>query len=429
MRRTALAATLLLIACTCATAFYEELGGAFEGSPDHPSIDYAGPSNDAVAALNKKLLDGSLKLKYDESTGYLRSVLDALHVPVESQIVAMAKTSVQQYIISPQNPRTLYFNDFVAVGYVRGGFIELAVQDPRQGMIFYTLGRNGSGPVSFSTLDQVSFQREDSCLGCHVSYNSMGVPGTLLRSVFPGLNGTALYQAGSYITDHRSPLEERYGGWYVTGQSGPPRHMGNAVFEDADKAAIPAKGEILNSLKSKFNTQLYLSPYSDVVALLVFDHQMHMMNLLTRVGWEARYGKFEQPRTLSARMQNAAQEFVDYLLFIDEAPLGAKIRGNSGFAEVFAAQGPQDSKGRSLRQFDLERRLMRYPCSYMIYSEAFASLPAEAKNAIYLRMWSVLSGKVAGGKYDRLSRMDRKAVVEILRDTKKDLPDYFTAVE
>jgi hypothetical protein len=205
--------------------------------------------------------------------------------------------------------------------------------------------------------------------------------------------------------------------------------MGNALFTDPETAAIPDKGEILDSLKAKLNTQLYLSPYSDVVALLVFDHQMHMMNLLTRVGWEARYGKSEQPSTLAARMQNAAEEFVDYLLFVDEAPLGGKVRGNSGFSEMFAAQGPKDRQGRSLRQFDLDRRLMRYPCSYMIYSEAFNSLPIEAKDAIYLRLWSVLSGKTSGGKYDRLSALDRRAVIEILRETKKDLPSYWLAVE
>jgi hypothetical protein len=313
------------------------------------------------------------------------------------------------------------------VGYVRGGFIELAVQDPRQG---YTLGRNPSTPDPLSILSGATFQRENQCLSCHVSYASMGVVGTLLRSVFPAPQGTALYQVGSYETDHRSPMEERFGGWYVTGKSGPARHLGNAFFPDPDNAEIPAKGEILDSLKTKLDTRLYLTPYSDVVALMVFDHQMHMMNLLTRVAWEARYVKVVRPGTLAARMHSAAEEFVDYLLFVDEAPLDGKIRGSSGFAEKFASQGPQDSKGRSLRQFDLERRLMRYPCSYMIYSEAFDSLPAEAKDAIYQRMWSVLSGKVSGGKYARLSPADRRAVVEILRETKKGLPDYYgTAAE
>jgi hypothetical protein len=215
--------------------------------------------------------------------------------------------------------------------------------------------------------------------------------------------------------------------------AGPARHLGNALFTDPDTAEAPAHGEILDSLKTKFDTRFALSPHSDVVALLVFNHQMHMMNLLTRVNWEVRYAKYEKTGDLPRRMQTAAAEFVDYLLFVDEAPLdvgkeATKIRGSSGYAEKFAAQGPRDTHGRSLREFDLERRLMRYPCSYMIYSEAFDNLPPEARDAIYQRLWAVLSTKEHAPKYTRLTLPDRRAVAEILRDTKPGLPDYFRAV-
>jgi hypothetical protein len=433
MRRImSIAAALLLAIATAAVC--DELGGAFDGSPEHPAIHYGQPSQDAVAALNRKIQEGAVVLKSDEITGYLRSVLNALNVPVESQIVAMSKTSVQQYLINPRNPRMLYFNDSVVVGFVPGGFIELAVQDPQQGIIFYTLGQNRlllglrAALQAITPLNNATFQREDGCLGCHVSYATMGVPGTLLRSVYPAPDGTALYQAGSFLTDHRSPMQERFGGWYVTGGSGPARHLGNALFTDPDAAAAPAPGEILDSLKTKFDTRFALSPHSDVVALLVFNHQMHMMNLLTRVNWEARYAKYEKASDLPQRMHTAAAEFVDYLLFVDEAPLTAKIRGTSGYAERFAAQGPRDTRGRSLREFDLERRLMRYPCSYMIYSEAFDNLPPEARDAIYQRLWTVLSAQEHSAKYAKLSLTDRRAVAEILRDTKPGLPDYFRAV-
>jgi hypothetical protein len=90
--------------------------------------------------------------------------------------------------------------------------------------------------------------------------------------------------------------------------------------------------------------------------------------------------------------------------------------------------GPRDHQGRSLRDLDLTHRLLRYPCSYMIYSAAFDALPADAKDAIYKRMWQVLSGDDQGQKYSRLTLADRRAVVEILRDTKKDLPSYFQPV-
>jgi hypothetical protein len=152
---------------------------------------------------------------------------------------------------------------------------------------------------------------------------------------------------------------------------------------------------------------------------------MRVHNLLTRLGWEARYASYEKRTDLAVRLRNVAEELVDYLLFVEEAPLTAALEGTSGFAETFAAQGPWDSKGRSLRQFDLKRRLMRYPCSYMIYSEAFDALPGAAKKAVYDRMWQVLSGEEQNPRYARLTAADRQSILEILRETKRDLPDNF----
>jgi hypothetical protein len=152
-----------------------------------------------------------------------------------------------------------------------------------------------------------------------------------------------------------------------------------------------------------------------------------MTNLLIRVGWEFRVARYERPGVFQATapLRAMVNELVDYLLFVDEAALPARVRGTSGFSEKFSASGPRDRSGRSLRQLDLGRRLLRYPCSYMIYAEVFDGLPAEAKEAIYARMWQVLSGEDRSQRYARLSRPDRQAIIEILRDTKKGLPDYF----
>jgi hypothetical protein len=158
---------------------------------------------------------------------------------------------------------------------------------------------------------------------------------------------------------------------------------------------------------------------SDVAALMVFDHQMHMINLITRIGWDTRAGM--------GKLQDSARELVDYMLFVEEAPFAGKLE--SRFASVFAKSGPRDSKGRSLRDLDLQKRLLRYPTSYMIYSEAFDALPAEAKDAIYKRIWQVLSGADKARKYSRLAAADRRAVIEILRETKKGIPDYFQVVK
>jgi hypothetical protein len=192
----------------------------------------------------------------------------------------------------------------------------------------------------------------------------------------------------------------------------------------------------LDTLKGKFDTDAYLSPYSDIVALMVFEHQMRMMNLFTRLGWQTRYALSPQGASKPGRnpkgldfnqkyLGDTVNDLVDYMFFVDEAPLANRIQGTSGFAEKFSGEGPHDSQGRSLRQLDLERRLMRYPCSYMIYSEAFDALPAEARDAVYQRMWQILSGKDNRAKYARFSVTDRQAVVQILRETKKDLPNYF----
>ena len=392
--------------------------------PDDPAIAYATqPTTDPVAVLLREIEAGEVRLQFDGEQGYLRSALDALHVPIESQMVVFSKTSVQAQRINPQNPRTLFFSDSVVVGWVRGGFVEVAAQDPRQGVIFYVLDQT---PVK-----KPQFTRHNDCLTCHNSNNAMGVPGMLVRSQFTAPNGTTMPWLGNFLTDHRSPMAERWGGWYVTGKTGAIRHMGNAVVTDGSNAESPVTEQTLNlaSLAGRFDTNAYLSPYSDIVALMVFEHQMHIMNLLTRIGWQTRY-LLRNGSVHDIEMNglgDSAKELVDYMVFVDEAPLPNKIAGTSGFAEKFSNEGPHDSRGRSLRQFDLTRHLMRYPCSYMIYSAAFDALPSEAKDAIYRRLYLVLSGAVTGAKYARLSRAERRAVLEILHETKRQLPDYFQA--
>ncbi|HEV2688728.1 MAG TPA: hypothetical protein VGV35_09245 [Bryobacteraceae bacterium] len=394
----------------------------FPGDRDHPAIEYGvRPEHNAISELNAKLRDGKIRLAFDGTPGYLRSTLEALSVPVESQLVVFSKTSLQQRIISATNPRTIFFNDSVAVAWVRGEpFVEVAAEDSQQGVIFYTLDQRAT--------DKPVFIRRDGCLQCHEDYATLGVPGMLVRSVFPAPDGTAMRPLGEFVSDHRSPFQERWGGWYVTGKSGGLRHLGNLTFTNSEDAGPVPKAVDLASLEGKFETSSYLSPYSDIVALMVFNHQMRMINLLTRAGWEVRFADHEGQSRNTALLRDAAQELADYMLYVDETPLPGPIQGTSGFAEKFSAVGPKDSRGRSFRQFDLERRLMRYPCSYLIYSQAFDALPRALKEAVYGRIWQILSGEEKAAKYARLSLADRQAIVEILRETKMDLPDYFQAV-
>lgn len=403
----ALALASAAFAATAIAAAFQAPRG-FTRSFDDPAIRYAtGPRADAGLALNRALASGRTRLTFETGSGYLRSLLAALDVPVDSQVVVYAQDSLQAALITRKNPRAIYFNDRVAVGWVRGGNVEIAAQDPRQGVIFYELEQKERAAPCLT--------REFQCLRCHVSWDTLGVPGLMVQSVGPP--DEAGYASGG-VTDHRTPFADRWGGWYVTGNPGGMRHMGN-VPVDLPDSKRPARPVALDWLEGQFDLAGYLSPQSDIVALMVLEHQTHMMNLLTYIGWEARIGAGP------AALRDLARDVVDYMLFVDEARLDGAIDGSSGFARRFSSLGPKDRRGRSLRELDLRRRLVKYPCSYMIDAPAFDALPAPAKAAVYGRLWQVLSGEAAGTKYRRLSPADRRAIVEILRDTKKDLPPEF----
>jgi hypothetical protein len=297
----------------------------------------------------------------------------------------------------------------VAVGFVRGGdVLEFISQDPKLGSVFYTLKQNQEGIPQFE-------RNDNACVFCHVSDVTYNVPGPFIGSVFPGPDGTANY-GPVYMTDHRSPFETRWGGWYVTGKHHANHHMGNAIATDPGDlfAMITPQTVHLTSLEGKFDPTGYLSLTSDIVALMVLEHQAGMMNLITRVGWDARLGADAQEP-----LSQSVTQLVDYMLFVDEAPIPGPLEGPTNFAKDFSARGPKDKKGRSLYQLDTRTRLLKYPCSYMIYSETFDALPDNAKSAVYARLWDVLSGKETDKVYQRIAPADRDAIIEILRDTKR----------
>ena len=376
-------------------ALWSSAGGqgrdGFIGSFKDPAIDYEnGPLSDSVSVLSRSIERG-VRLPFDPRSGYLKSVLDALGIPIESQVLVFSQTSLQAPIVNAKNPRAVYFNDHVAVAWVRGGpVLEVASHDPRQGVVFYRLDQK---PV-----ETPRFERSTECLRCHISWETLAVPGALVLSTGP--DDAAGYATGG-VTDHRDPIRTRWGSWYLTGRAIPRPNMGTPVSSPP-------------GLASRFDLTGYLTPHSDVVALMVLEHQTHAMNLLTYLGWEARIGASQ------TRLDTIVHDLVDYLLFVDEAPLRGHVEGSSGFAERFASEGPRDTRGRSLRQFDLERRLMKYPCSYMIDSAAFDALPEPVKTRVYDRMLKVLAGRDADKRYARLSITDRQAVTDILRETKPD---------
>jgi hypothetical protein len=413
------------------------LSGSYVVPLDHPAIDYAKrPVTDPIARLQSRVSSGQVKLEFAGETGYLRSVLKELRVPLESQVLVFSKTSFQAPRIAPRLPRALYFNDDVSVGWVQtGDVLEFAAVDPKQGVIFYTLDQEESA--------KPRFVRRDTCLQCHASGSTVGVPGLVVRSVYPEPSGMPLFQAGSFITDHRSPLKERWGGWYVSGKHGAQTHMGNALARDRDKPdQLESNGtQNVTDLAKYFDTGAYLTAHSDIVALMVLEHQTRMTNLITRVGFEARMalhdnavmnralGRSDEEisESTNRRINSAVEELVQYLLFAGETRLTEPVVGVSGFAEAFARKAPRDSHGRSLRDLDLKTRLLRYPCSFLIHSEAFDAMPEIVRERVYRGLWRILAENDSDANFAHLSSADRKAILEILKETKKGLPDYWRA--
>ncbi|MDH3585130.1 MAG: hypothetical protein OER86_13045 [Phycisphaerae bacterium] len=403
----------------------------FEQAPI--SYSKAAPQ-DRLAALQKRLDAGQVQLPFDAKFGYLPGVLKMLGISPSSQMLVFSKTSFQLRYIDPDTPRAVYFGDDAYVGWVQGGdVIELSSVDPELGTVFYTLEQRESPRPKF-------IRRTGECLQCHASGMTEQVPGQLVRSVYADEDGHPILRAGTFSIDHTSPLAQRWGGWYVTGKFA-QEHLGNNIVPDPDNAALfkSAGGFPLDVLSKLVGDSKYLTPYSDVVALLVLEHQGRMHNLITRAGHATRLALRDQttlnkmmgdpeekmlPST-QRRIANAGEPLVKYMLFAEEAPLLGRVQGTSGYARHFAAQGPRDKRGRSLRDLDLESRLFTYPCSYLIYSDAFDSLPGPAAEFVYKRMWEVLNGQDTSETYSRLTPKDRQAILEILRATKKGLPEYW----
>jgi hypothetical protein len=358
----------------------------------------------------------------DAKTGYLLPVLNALDIPPESQLLVFSKTGLQREHTGPRNPRALYYNGSIVVGYIPGAAaLEIASHDARQGVVFYTVEQAASAGTA-------RFSRRTTCLTCHLSTSTLEVPGFIDRSNMVGADGQVMPKLGSFPVNHRTPHTERWGGWFVTGNAtappyGPLGHLGNLTV-----TPHPTSGPVILSdhvlvewLNRPSDGDRYLASESDLAALMTFDHQMPGLNLITRLNWEARVAAAEaRPLSADAGLAERVQELAEYLLFVGEASLAFEVTPRRGFAEALAARAPKDRRGRSLAEMDLKRRLLKYSCSYLVYSDAFAALPDEVRHAVYRRMFAILSD--TSPRYAHLSIIDRLDIAEILRDTVSDLP-------
>ncbi len=219
--------------------------------------------------------------------------------------------------------------------------------------------------------------------------------------------------------------------------------MGNAIArdrntpEDLDREA----GADVNDLRKLVNVKPYLSPHSDIVALMVMEHQTQMHNFITLASYEARSSlhydnimnkALDRPAdyqsdTTGRRLAKVTDKLVKYMLFVDEFKLASPVQGASDFAAEFTDRGIRDAKGRSLRDFDLTTRMFKYPCSYLIHSEAFLNLPKPIKQRVYARLHDILTGTDQSDEFEHLTGVDRSAILSILLDTHTEFNDAVQA--
>ena len=399
---------------------------------DRAPVHYStAPENNPVSRLALELKAGKKSLDHHAEFGYLPAVLKELSVPVSSQTLVFSKTSLQRNRISPKTPRALYFSDEMTVGYCqRGDVVELAATDPELGVVFYTLDQNPNRKARIT-------RQTEHCLICHGSSMNHGFPGHLLRSVTPDRRGEMALNFGSKRIDFTSPMEERWGGWYVTGSAPKIAHRGNRMIGGRDDDEPKPIAQDVTDLREYFTVADYLAPHSDVVALLVLEHQSEIQNRIARANYLVRFAMREQTEMndifkepahtrsdgITRRINDASEQVVRGLLFCEEAKLEGPVRGSSAFAKEYAARGPFDKQGRSLREFDLGTRLFKYPCGAAIYSPQLAALPAEAKSRVYKRLREVLTGADQSKDFAHLSAVDRRAILEILVATHPALPE------
>lgn len=388
-----------------------------------------------ISRLQQRLDQGELTLTHEGDQSYLPSLLKALEIPVESQMLVFSKTSLQMRRISPKTPRAIYFNDDVYVGFCQSGeVLEISAVDAKLGTVFYTLNQQESEKPQFQ-------RRNDNCLVCHSSSRTEGVPGHVVRSLYVDAGGQPMLSAGSRMVDHTTPVDQRWGGWYVTGTHGSQKHLGNLIVRgrDVEEPVDNSAGQNVTELKDRLKVDRYLSPHSDIVALMVLEHEALVHNRMVKANFDTRQAldydvmmnrMLNNPEgtrleSTTRRIKSTGDRLVEALLLVNEAKLTEPIKGTSGYAEQFAAAGPRDAKGRSLRDLDLTTRLFKYPCSYLICSEAFDGLPVESRDYVWRRLFDILSGQDQSEKFAHLSADDRQAILDILRATKSSLPDYF----
>jgi hypothetical protein len=362
-----------------------------------------------VAVLAEQLQQGTAKLNFSSQRGYFDSLLAALNIDPHSQVLVFSKTSLQYQLIDASTPRAIYFNDDTYIGWVQGSnIVEVMTLDAKLGMVFYVFNNISKDTPNHDNGERLTFERQQQrCLVCHDSNGaaSGGVPLLLARSSLYNLRDISVLDlSGTDNTNDKTPLEQRWGGWYVSGRHGSQTHVGNIRIDDPKQLQQLGKhlrGN-LPSLTNQnlFDTTPYLAPTSDIVALMVLEHQLTVQNQITYVKFKApavlartkvlgvshNTHWHELPAPGQRALTNMLNNLVKALSFVNAIPLTDAIKGDADFQASFEARSPRDAAGRSLRELDLNTRLFRYPLSFLIYSPYFDSLPTYAKDYVHQQL-------------------------------------------
>ncbi len=379
--------------------------------PEPPHAYWTKTPADAFAGFLAKQQGGRGALLSGDAREQLVSLLQALNVPQASQLLAYSATSLQSGLILPSNPRAIYFNEEVYVGYVPGGRLEVAAIDPVLGPVFYLAQSDATG--------RLQAQRTERCMNCHAGRTSWGVPGLVAESVIAtASSGASLDGFRRELAGHTIPLAERLGGWHVTGPHEQGEHLGNLL----GAASAGGYTKFSNPPGSRFDWGHYPVRTSDLFAHLLHEHQIGFHNLVTlglyrtRDALAAGGGSVRQEDR--APMDEIAWRLVRYLLFSGEAALPAGgLKPEPELQAAFSARRIAGPSGRSLRDLELGTRLFVNRCSYMIYTHGFSALPGELKQRVLRGLALALGEKGAPSEFAYLPAEEKRSIRLILRET------------
>jgi len=344
------------------------MGVALAGGMIHAAEPAFAPwktSRDPVAILWERISLGQVRMDVASPQAFLRQLLLELEIPVASQVLVFSKTSLQNSLISPATPRAIDFSEEAYAGWCQDGLFELIGIDPENGPQFYTL--------SFPYLrgEKPELATSETCVSCHESSRTEGVKGMLVRSVYTDENRAtaasrrqfrqrtreSIARALGRLVCHRTP---RCGSAH--GQRDRPRDRERSPSRPHQRRECDRPGELLP-------TRPYLTNSSDLVALMVLEHQCTMHNLITGAGRSTREAMarqrdlqkaFGEPVTdvpegsAAGVIHNQAEKLLKHLLYCGEYALQDDgVDGGDAFQEAFRSNRHESKDGRSLKDFQL----------------------------------------------------------------------------